>query len=103
MAILNSIKATRVMAGPGLCALVAEAHLIEENGKDTYVTWQKFEGDGGTVSETSMYGFLAEGGEEPAQVFTEDYDDIETAKKSSSYGKVFKLLYGLIENLGEDA
>ena len=86
MATVNSIKATQVMAGPGLCALVAEAHVIDENGKDLYVTWQKFDGDGGTVSTESMYAFLAEHEGEPAQEFLEEYDNIEEAE----FGQVNK-------------
>lgn len=102
MAILNSVKAAQVMAGPGLYALVAEACVLEENGKKLYVTWQNFEGEGGSVSEESMYGFLAEDATEPVQNFSEEYDDITRAKEESQYGKVFDLLYQLIEKLGEE-
>ena len=100
MAILNSVKAKKVMACPGSYALVAEAVLYEK-GKEIYLTYQLYDTEEFTVSDDSVYKFLAEDGDQPAEI-TEEYLSLAQAKRESKYGNVFGMLKRLCGKLGEE-
>ena len=100
MAILNSIKATKVMACPGSFALVAEA-VVRENGEEVYLTYQLYDTEEFTVSKESVYHFLAEDGENPAEI-QEEYTSLAQAKRESKYGNVFWMLKRMCGKLGEE-
>ena len=100
MGILNSVKAKKVMACPGSFALVAEAMLLEK-GEETYVTYQLYDTEEFTVSKESLYDYLAEDGDEPAEGILEEYTKLSEAKKTK-YGKVFEMLKRTAGKLGEE-
>lgn len=100
MAILNSIKATQVMACPGSMALIAEA-VLKENGKEVFVCYQSYDTEEYVVAKQSVYHYMAEDGKDPAEI-TEEYTSLAEAKKSA-YGKTFAMLHNLVKKLGEEA
>ena len=100
MAILNSIKATQVMACPGSMALIAEA-VLREDGKEVYVCYQSYDTEEYVVAKQSVYHYLAEDGKDPAEI-TEEHTSLAEAKKSA-YGKTFVMLHNLVKKLGEEA
>lgn len=100
MAILNSVKATKVMACPGSFALVAEAVLYEQ-GKEIYLTYQSYDTEEFTVSNESVYHYLAEDGKQPAEI-TAEYLSLAQAKRESKYGKTFEMLKRMCGKLGEE-
>lgn len=96
---IEGIKAKKVFAGPGTFAWIAEAFVVMEDGSDTNVTVQYYDGEEYTVQSGSMYEFLAEDGEDPECEFDEEYDNWDDAK-ASGYADVFETLRGVIEKLG---
>jgi len=100
MAILNSIKATQVMACPGSMALIAEA-VLRENGKEIFVCYQSYDTEEYVIAKQSVYHYMAEDGTEPAEIVAE-YTSLAEAKKSA-YGKTFEMLKRLVKKLGEEA
>ena len=102
MAILNSIKAKKVMACPGSFALVAEA-VLRENGDDIFLTYQLYDTEEFTVSKESVYNYLAEDGQQPAEEVSEEYLSLAQAKRESKYGDTFEMLKKLTRKLGECA
>ena len=99
MAILNSIKATKVMACPGSFALIAEA-MLRENGEEIYVCYQSYDTEEYVVAKQSVYHYMAEDGKDPAEI-TEEHTSLADAKKSR-YGKVFEMLKRTVGKLGEE-
>lgn len=99
MAILNSIKATQVMACPGSWALIAEA-VLREDGKDLYVCYQSYDTEEYVTAKQSVFHYMAEDGKEPAEIIDE-YTSLSEAKKSK-YGKTFAMLNRLVQKLGEE-
>ena len=97
MSAMNSIKAKKVMACPGSFALVAEA-VLSENGQEIYVTYQLYDTEEFTVSNESVYHYLAENGDQPAKI-TEEYLSLAQAKRESQYGSVFEMLKRLCGKL----
>lgn len=100
MAIVNSIKAKKVMACPGSFALIAEAVLFE-NGEEIFVTYQSYDTEEYTVSKDSVYNYMAEDVGDPAEI-DEEYTSLKEAK-ATRYGKVFAMLNRLVKKLGEEA
>lgn len=100
MAILNSVKAKKVMACPGSFALVAEAVLYEE-GKEVYLTYQLYDTEEFTVSNESVYNYLAEDGPAPKEEVSEEYTRLADAKKTR-YGKTFEMLRRMCGKLGAE-
>ena len=100
MAILKSVKATQVMACPGSFALIAEA-VLDENGKEVYVCYQSYDTEEYVVAKQSVYHYMAEDGENPAEIM-EEHTSLADAKKSR-YGKTFAMLNRLVKKLGEEA
>ena len=101
MAILNSIKATQVMACPGSWALIAEAELLED-GKTVYVTYQSYDTEEYTVSKSSVYDYMTGEDESDATPVDEEYTSLKEAK-ATKYGKTFAMLNRLVKKLGEEA
>ena len=99
MAILNSVKATQVMACPGSMALIAEA-VLKENGKEVFVSYQSYDTEEYVVAKQSVYHYMAEDGKDPAEI-TEEYTSLAAAKKSA-YGKTFAMLNRLVKKLGAE-
>lgn len=99
MTILNSIKATQVMACPGSWALIAEA-VLREDGKDLYVCYQSYDTEEYVTAKQSVFHYMAEDGKEPAEIIDE-YTSLSEAKKSK-YGKTFAMLNRLVQKLGEE-
>lgn len=95
---IKGIKATKVFAGPGNFAWIAEAIVTDEND-ELYVTVQYYDGEEYTVQKESMYEFLAEDGDEPEEEFLEEYDSFEAAGESK-YAKIFEQLRKVLELLG---
>lgn len=98
MAILNSVKAKKVMACPGSFALIAEAELIED-GKEIYVCYQSYDTEEYVVAKDSVFHYMAEDGKTPAEI-TEEYLSLSQAKRESKYGKTFDMLKRLCGKLG---
>lgn len=94
-----SIKAKKVMACPGSFALVAEA-VLQENGKETFITYQLYDTEEFTVSDESVYNYLAEDGPQPSKMVDKEYLSLAQAKRESEYGKVFEMLKRLTQKLG---
>lgn len=101
MAILNSVKAKKVMACPGSFALIAEAVLLEQ-GKEIFVTYQIYDQEEFTVAKGSVFHYMAEDGKEPAEI-TEEYLSLAQAKRESKYGTTFGMLKRLSGKLGKEA
>ena len=101
MAILNTLKATKVMACPGSFALIAEAVLLE-NGEKIYVTYQSYDTEEYTVSKDSVYNYMTGEGESTSDPVDEEYTSLAEAKKTR-YGKTFAMLNRLVKKLGEEA
>lgn len=99
MAILNSIKATQVMACPGSMALIAEA-VLHEDGKDIYVCYQSYDTEEYVTAKQSVFHYMAEDGKNPAEIIDE-YTSLAEAKKSR-YGKTFAMLNSLVKKLGAE-
>lgn len=94
------IKAKRIVAGPGMCAYVAEAEVLDfASGESRYVTYQEYEGKEFTVSKESVYAFLAENREDPASEFLEEYESARAAG-ASGYAGVFEMLKKVVAQLG---
>lgn len=100
MAVLNTIKATSVMACPGAFALIAEAVLLEGD-EQVFVCYQSYDTEEYVVAKQSVYHYMAEDGTDPAEI-TEEYTSLAEAKKSR-YGKTFAMLNRLVKKIGEDA
>lgn len=100
MAILNSIKASKVMACPGSFALVAEA-VLKEHGEEIFLTYQLYDTEEFTVSKESVYHYLAEDGGQPAEI-TAEYTSLAQAKRESKYGNAFAMLKRLCGKLGAE-
>lgn len=101
MAILNSLKAKKVMACPGSFALVAEA-VLRENGEDVYLTYQLYDTEEFTVSKDSVYNYLTGEGEASGDPVDEEYLSLAQAKRESKYGKVFEMLKRTAGKLGAE-
>ena len=98
--VVSEIKARRVFAGPGNCALVAEANVFDDDtGDEVFVTVQKYDGSEYTVAKESVYAFLAEDKGEPVEEFLEEYTSAAEAKKSA-YAGVFESLKKALTALG---
>ena len=91
------MKAKKVFGGPGSFVWIAEAE-VESDGKMVYVTVEYYDGEEYTVSEKSMYDFLADDGDEPCVEFLEEYANAEEAGKSK-YAAVFEKLREAIDRL----
>lgn len=96
---IEGIRARKVFAGPGNFAWVAEADVVKDDGEETQVTVQYYDGEEYTVQRGSMYEFLAEDGDEPECEFDEEYDTWKEAK-ASGYAEVFRVLRYVINKLG---
>jgi len=101
MAILNYVKARKVMACPGSFALVAEA-MVMENGKETYITYQLYDTEEFTVSDFSVYDYLAENAPDNGKMVDEEYLSLAEAKRKTKYGKVFEMLKRMCGKLGQE-
>lgn len=98
--IINSIKAKKVYPSG---ALVAEAVAHENGFEDVYLTYHLYDVPVYSVSKESLYGYLAEGGTEPAEdAVTEEYTSLEEATDNTGYGYIFSLLHLLANQLGRD-
>lgn len=96
---IYGIKAREVMACAGSWAVVAEAAVEEDDGSETYVMIQEYNGLEFTVSKESLYGYLAENGPEPVVEFLEEYTKLKDTKESK-YAEVFKVLKSVMGKLG---
>lgn len=96
---ITEMRAKKVMAGPGNFAYIAEAKVVDGNGKEVYVTVNYYDGTEYTVQEQSVYDFLAGYGDEPCVEFAENYGALGEAK-NSAYAEVFSLLCDEIDKLG---
>ena len=96
---VHSIKASKVFAGPCMMAYVAEATVDTDDNQTVYVVIQEYDGVNMTVSKDSVYSFLAEDGETPAQEFLESYGTLKDAK-TSVYAPVMLQLRKVIKMLG---
>ena len=96
---IYGIKAKEIMACAGSWAVVAEAAVAEDDGSETYVLIQEYDGTEYTVSKQSVYSYLAENGAEPAVEFLEEYTSWKDAQ-ASAYVEVFRTLKGIMKKLG---
>lgn len=96
------IKGKKVFAGPGTWSYVAEAKVVDEEDRERYVTVQEYDGSTEyTVSEKSVYDFLAGGDEEPVEELEEEYSKYaDTAE--SKYRKVYELLLKVIAGMKKE-
>lgn len=98
---IYGIKCKEVMGCPGSWAVVAEAEVREADGRVTYVLAQEYDTLELTVSDRSLYAFLAENGDEPVVEFAEEYTAWKDAK-GSAYAEVFEKLKKVMKMLGEN-
>lgn len=96
---IYGIKCREVMACAGSWAVIAEAAVEEDDGSETYVMIQEYDGTEYTVSKESLYGYLAENGPEPVIEFLEEYTKLKDAK-TSRYADVFAKLMKVVKMLG---
>ncbi len=93
------IKSKKIFACAGSWALLAEALVTDKTGKDVFVSVHYYDGEQYTVSNQSLYAYLAEDGEEPSADFPEQYGSYKDAKQSA-YAEVFAKLRKVINMLG---
>lgn len=96
---IYEMKAKMVGGGPCGCAFIAEAVMDGVDGGKVYVTIQDADGKEFTVAKQSVYAFLAEEADEPAEEFMEEYRSLRSAKKSA-YAGVFEKLNDMLKVLG---
>lgn len=96
--IIVNVKASKVYAGPGSFAKIAEAMVDTGTGETTYVTVQEYDGTEYTASKQSVLDFLSGKTEDPAEI-DEEYTTLKEAK-ASVYGPVFEKLRKAIGMLG---
>lgn len=98
---IYGIKCKEVMGCAGSWAVIAEAAVESDSpNRDTvYVTVQEYDGTEYVVSKESLYAFFAEDGDEPAEVFMENYQTLKDAK-TSAYAEVFMKLRRVMKMLG---
>lgn len=100
---ISRIKASKVFAGPGAYALVAEAEVYDrEKDEILFATVQSYDGEEYSIQGGSVYAFLAENGTEPVNEFIESYHTWKDAKESG-YAGVFEKLRKVLKMLGECA
>ena len=95
---IGKIEARNMFAGPGNVAIVAEA-VVKDGDEVVYVTIQDYEGKEYTVSNESVYAFLAGERKTPVSEFTEEYLKWADAK-GSAYAEVFEKLKKVMKMLG---
>ena len=91
MKTLKSIKATKVMGCPGNFGVVGEAVVIDD-GREIFLTYYNYDMEVYSVSDHSLYGFLAEDGPAPEEEPRYEYSSLEEAEQESKYGAAFALL-----------
>lgn len=98
MSILE-IKAKKIMACPGSWAWLAEALVNVGDGNEVFVTVNYYDTEVYSVSNHSLYAYLAEDGDEPEGELLEEYAEYKEAKQSA-YAEVFGQLRKVIKMLG---
>ena len=93
------IKAKKIIACPGSWAWAAEARVNTGEGCEVFVTVNYYDTEVYSVSKQSVYAYLAEDGEEPANELLEEYASYKEAKESA-YAEVFGQLRKVIKMLG---
>lgn len=96
---IGTIKSKRMFAGPGSFARIAEAEVITDADEVVFVTVQEYDGSEYTVSEKSVYAFLAEDSGEAVEAFLEEYTNAADTK-ASAYAKVFDQMRKVLKMLG---
>ena len=92
------IKAKKIFACAGSWAWVAEAVVNDGKNGELYVTVNFYDSEVYSVSKQSVYAFLAEDGDEPANELLEEYENYKGAKQSA-YAEVFGQLRKVINML----
>ena len=99
---IYGIRCREIMACAGSWAIVAEAEVETDTpNRDTvYVTVQEYDGQDFSVSTKSLFDFIIDEGDEPADGdFIEEFSELKKAK-ASAYAKVYEKLRKVIKMMG---
>ena len=98
---IYGIRCKEIMACMcGGWATIAEAEVETQEQGTVYVTVQEYDGQDFSVSTKSLFDFIIDEGDEPADGdFIEEFSELKKAKESA-YAKVYEKLRKVIKMMG---